>query len=206
MNQPWVYPCPLPLEPPSQSHPSRLLQSPGLSSLSHTANSHWLCILHIVMYLFPCYSLHTPHPLLPPTLPSPYQVQKSVLYVCVSTDCDSWKKQSYGELSHCPGDLHHVGRGWGTLRATLKDNLASSQVLAPQNPCRSDGDSTTNQMGRQVKLLFLSVLYRVWQFQTVFNQEFFFASWCDFFFWLSAFIARSWHASGIVAKGLDKTF
>ena len=33
----------------SPSHPSRLLQSPGLSSLSHTANSHWLSNLHMVM-------------------------------------------------------------------------------------------------------------------------------------------------------------
>jgi len=30
------------LSPPSPPHPSRLLLSPGLSSLSHTANSHWL--------------------------------------------------------------------------------------------------------------------------------------------------------------------
>ena len=29
---------------PSLAHPSRLLQSPSLSSLSHTANSHWLFI------------------------------------------------------------------------------------------------------------------------------------------------------------------
>ena len=29
------------LPPPSQSHPSRLLESPNLSSLSHTANSQW---------------------------------------------------------------------------------------------------------------------------------------------------------------------
>ena len=34
---------------PSPSHPSRLLLSPGLSSLRHTANSHWLSILHMVM-------------------------------------------------------------------------------------------------------------------------------------------------------------
>ena len=32
------------LPPPSPSHPSRLSQSPGLSSLHHTANSPWLCI------------------------------------------------------------------------------------------------------------------------------------------------------------------
>ena len=32
-------------------HPSRLLQSPSLCSPSHTANSHWLSILHMVMYV-----------------------------------------------------------------------------------------------------------------------------------------------------------
>ena len=31
------------------SRPSRLSQSPCLSSLSHTANSHWLSILHMVL-------------------------------------------------------------------------------------------------------------------------------------------------------------
>ena len=45
------------LPPPTPSHPSRLLQSPGLLSLSHEANSHWLSILHMVMCMFPCYSL-----------------------------------------------------------------------------------------------------------------------------------------------------
>ena len=39
------------LPPPSPSHPTRLLQIPGLSSLSHTANSHWLSILHMVIFL-----------------------------------------------------------------------------------------------------------------------------------------------------------
>ena len=48
MNQPQVYLCPLSLQP--LSHSSRLLQSTGLSSLSHTANSHWLSMLHMVMY------------------------------------------------------------------------------------------------------------------------------------------------------------
>ena len=33
--------------PPTPTHPSRLLQSPGLSSLSYTSNSHWLSILHM---------------------------------------------------------------------------------------------------------------------------------------------------------------
>ena len=39
----------LPLIP---SHPFRLSQSTGLSSLCHTANSHWPSILHMVMCMF----------------------------------------------------------------------------------------------------------------------------------------------------------
>ena len=54
-----------PLPPPTLSHPSRWSQSPGLSSLSHLANSHWLSILHKLMYMFPCYSFYSSHPLLP---------------------------------------------------------------------------------------------------------------------------------------------
>ena len=37
------------LPSPSPSHPSRLIQSPCLSFLSHTGNFHWLFILHMVM-------------------------------------------------------------------------------------------------------------------------------------------------------------
>ena len=66
--------------PPTPSHPSRLSQSPGLSTLSNTANSHWLSILHTAVYMFPCYSVRSSHPL----LPSPHHVHKSVLYVWVS--------------------------------------------------------------------------------------------------------------------------
>ena len=51
----------------SPFHPSRLLQSPYLSSLNHTANFHWLSILHMVCK-FPCYSLHTSYSLLPPPI------------------------------------------------------------------------------------------------------------------------------------------
>ena len=54
------------LPPPSPSHPSRLLLSPGLCSLSHTACSHWLSILHMVMYVSMFLS-----PYLPPSPSSP---------------------------------------------------------------------------------------------------------------------------------------
>ena len=55
----------LPLSP--ASHPSSLLQSPNLSSLSHTANSYWLSILHMVMYVSMLLSSCIPHsPYSPP--------------------------------------------------------------------------------------------------------------------------------------------
>ena len=45
------------LPPPTLSHPPRLSQSPGLSFLSHTENSHWLSVLHVVVCnMLPCYS------------------------------------------------------------------------------------------------------------------------------------------------------
>ena len=53
------------LPSPTPSHPSRLSQSTGLSSLHHTANSHWLSVLYRVMYMFQCCSLTSSHPPLP---------------------------------------------------------------------------------------------------------------------------------------------
>ena len=71
MNQPQVFICPLHFEPPCHlpPHPTPLgcHRVPGLSSLYHTANSHWLSILHMVMYMFQCYSFRSSLPLLPPT-------------------------------------------------------------------------------------------------------------------------------------------
>ena len=52
-------------------HDLEIEQSPGLSSLSHTANSHWLSISHMIVYMLPCYSLLLSHPLLPPCCPCP---------------------------------------------------------------------------------------------------------------------------------------
>ena len=53
------------LLPPTQSHPSRLSQNTGLSSLSHRANSHCVSVLPEWCLMFPCYSLNSSHPLLP---------------------------------------------------------------------------------------------------------------------------------------------
>ena len=40
--------------PPTTSHPSRLSQRIGFESLYHIAYSHWLSVLHMVMYMFQC--------------------------------------------------------------------------------------------------------------------------------------------------------
>ena len=50
------------LPPLSPSHPSKLSQSTHMGSLIHTANPHLLSILHMVMYVFQCYSLKSSHP------------------------------------------------------------------------------------------------------------------------------------------------
>ena len=74
MNQPQVYimsaPSPTSLPPPSPSHlpPHPTLdchRAPGWISLCHTANSHWLSILHIIVHVFLCYSFNLSLPLLP---------------------------------------------------------------------------------------------------------------------------------------------
>ena len=59
------------LPPPTPSHPSRVSQSAGLSSLCYTANSLWLSVLHMVVYI--CFSATLSifsHPLHPPVCPS----------------------------------------------------------------------------------------------------------------------------------------
>ena len=82
MNQPKVYICPLPLKPPSHLPPPllhpRLSQSTHLGFLHHTANSHQLSPLYMVMYMFQHYSLKSSHLLCPTLYP------KFVLCVCIS--------------------------------------------------------------------------------------------------------------------------
>ena len=75
---------PLPLEPPSNlpPHPTPLgcHRAPALGSLHHTANFHWLSLLHLVMFMFQCICFNATlsnHP----TLSFPHCDHKSVLYV-----------------------------------------------------------------------------------------------------------------------------
>ena len=68
--------------PPSLSHPSRWSQSTQLMSLCYAAASHQLSILHLVVYICPCYSLISSQLTLPP--PS---VQNGLFGPHVSPSC-----------------------------------------------------------------------------------------------------------------------
>ena len=50
----------------------------SLNSLSHTANSHWLSILHTLRYMFPCYSQFVPPSRSPAISTSPLSVSASI--------------------------------------------------------------------------------------------------------------------------------
>ena len=63
--------------PSSLSHPSRSSQSTDLISLCYAAASHWLSILHLVVYIRRCYSHFAP------ASPLPHHVLKCILYVYI---------------------------------------------------------------------------------------------------------------------------
>ena len=69
------------LPPPTPSHPSRLSQSTSLSSLSHTANSHWRSILHMLIYVSVLLSPFVPP--FPPLLSCPPCPQICSLCLCL---------------------------------------------------------------------------------------------------------------------------
>ena len=82
MNQPQVYICPLPLETSSHSPPYPTPvgchRASALSYLCYLANSHWLSILHMILYMIQCYSLISSHPYLfwPQRYKTRYQLQE----------------------------------------------------------------------------------------------------------------------------------
>ena len=73
--------------PPSGtlSHPSRLAQSLGLSSLIHIVNFHWPSILHTVVYMLSYYSLHSSHSILPH--PREFFIFKIIQFHSVTQSC-----------------------------------------------------------------------------------------------------------------------
>ena len=60
LKQPWVYICPTILNsvlPPLHSIPLGCPRVPVLSAQLYASNLHWSSVLHIVIYIFQCYSL-----------------------------------------------------------------------------------------------------------------------------------------------------
>ena len=81
VNQLYIYIYPhisslLHLPPTLPIDPSRWSQSPELTSLCYVAASHYLSILHLVVYICPCHSLTSSQLTLPPP-----HVLKSILYI-----------------------------------------------------------------------------------------------------------------------------
>ena len=73
MNHPCVYMCPTILNPsfylPPHPIPLGYPRAPALRALIHKLNLHWLSILHMVIYMFQCYSLKSSYPYLLPQSP-----------------------------------------------------------------------------------------------------------------------------------------
>ena len=69
----YVFMCPPILNPPSHlpPHPIPLgcPRAPALDALLHASNLDWSPVLHMVMYMFQCYSLKSFHPHLLPLSP-----------------------------------------------------------------------------------------------------------------------------------------
>ena len=71
-------PCGVSLPPPTLSPSSKLSQSPRLNTLCHSASSHKLSILYVVMYMSQCYSFNLSHPLLSPMCPQVFSIYISI--------------------------------------------------------------------------------------------------------------------------------
>jgi len=83
MNQPYIF-LYIPsswtsLQPPTPSHPARMSQSTRLSSLGQVANSHWLSVLHTVVYVSMLLSRFISHSLYPVVSISLFSMSASLL-------------------------------------------------------------------------------------------------------------------------------
>ena len=76
------------------SHPSGSSQSPGLSFLSHIANSHQPSGLHAVACMFPSCSLHSHHPLLPSSCQCPLSHPFYVYLPGIFSRTSKWKNHA----------------------------------------------------------------------------------------------------------------
>ena len=152
MNQPEVHIYPLPFETSlpslSASHPSRLIQSPCLSFLSHTANSHWLSFTYAYISFHVILSIHL-------TLSSPLPMSISLFFMsplvksvsCILLFATLWTVAHQAPLSigfsrqeywsglplPSPGDLPNPGIEPGS--PTLQADVLASEPLGKPHRC-----------------------------------------------------------------------
>ena len=124
MNQPQVDIHPLPFKTPSHLplHPTPLgcHRAPGLGSLHHTGNFHQLSVLHMVMYMFQCYSLNSSHPLL-------LQLSSQVLplHLCICF-CSSNIHQYHFTRFHVYAFIYYIYFSLSDLLHSVSQFLGSS--------------------------------------------------------------------------------
>ena len=68
--------------------------APALSTLSHASNLDWRSLSHMIIYVFQCYSLKSPHPRLLPQ--SPKDFHASILAWRNPTDTGAWRATFHG--------------------------------------------------------------------------------------------------------------
>ena len=74
-------------EPPSHLPPHAIPpgfpSAPALNALSQALDLDWQSISHMIIYMFQCYSLKSPHPCLLPESKSPFFTSVSLLLSCI---------------------------------------------------------------------------------------------------------------------------
>ena len=76
--------------------------------LYHTANPHWLSILHMVIHMFQDYSLNLPHPLLPLLWPQACSLGLH-LYLVLCDNLEGWDGVTAGGGSRGRGHIYIYG-------------------------------------------------------------------------------------------------
>ena len=133
----WSSPSWTPLSPSSHPIPLGCPRAPALGALLHVLNSHYSSILHIIMYMFQCYSFKSSHPCFLPLSPFIYFYLFIYFWLYWGFHCCegfSLVMVSGIYSSHCDGfsrgaqTLGHAGSVvWFTGLAALK-HVESSQI------------------------------------------------------------------------------
>ena len=88
--------------PPPHPVPLGCPRAPTLGALLHASNLHWSSVLHMVIYMFECYSL-TSHPCLLPYSPKVCSLYLCILMSCIKCHCYHLSKFHVYALIYCVG-------------------------------------------------------------------------------------------------------